>query len=41
MLIPLMATAVIAHAASRLVMRDGIYHVLARRYMLGPRRVTM
>jgi H+/Cl- antiporter ClcA len=30
MVIPLMAAALIAHTASRLVCREGIYHALAR-----------
>ncbi|MEO8063605.1 MAG: chloride channel protein [Pseudomonadota bacterium] len=32
MLIPLMATAFLAHGASRLVCREGIYHALAKRF---------
>jgi H+/Cl- antiporter ClcA len=32
MLIPLMAAAFIAHGASRLICREGIYHTLARKY---------
>lgn len=34
MLVPLMAAALIADAASRLVCREGIYHALAKRYAL-------
>lgn len=33
MLLPLMATALIATAASRLVCREGVYHALAKRYL--------
>ncbi len=32
MLVPLMATALIADAAARMINREGIYHMLARRY---------
>lgn len=32
MLIPLMAAAVVAHATSRLVCREGVYHALSRNY---------
>jgi H+/Cl- antiporter ClcA len=33
MLLPLMATALIATAASRAVCREGVYHALAKRYL--------
>lgn len=33
MLLPLMATALVATAASRLVCREGVYHALAKRYL--------
>lgn len=33
MLVPLMAAALIANAASKAVCRDGVYHALARRYL--------
>jgi len=39
MLVPLMAAALIAHAASRLVCREGVYHALAKRFLPdGPYR---
>ena len=33
MLLPLMATALIATAASRAVCREGVYHALAKKYL--------
>jgi len=33
MLVPLMAAALIAHAASRLVCHEGVYHALAKRFL--------
>jgi H+/Cl- antiporter ClcA len=33
MLLPLMATALIATAASRMVCHEGVYHALAKRYL--------
>jgi H+/Cl- antiporter ClcA len=38
MLIPLMAAALIAHATSRLVCREGIYHALANRLLESVKR---
>ncbi|WP_205963595.1 chloride channel protein [Roseicella aquatilis] len=38
MVIPLMAAAVIGHAASRLVCHEGVYHALARNYLVPDRR---
>jgi H+/Cl- antiporter ClcA len=34
MMMPLMAAAVIAHATSRLVCRDGVYHALAKNFLV-------
>lgn len=36
MLVPLMATALIADGAARLINREGVYHLLARRFMAHP-----
>jgi hypothetical protein len=33
MVVPLMAAALIAHAASRLLCREGIYHALAKGFL--------
>lgn len=33
MLVPLMAAALIAHATSRLICREGVYHALSKRFM--------
>jgi hypothetical protein len=33
MLVPLMAAALIAHACSKLVCREGVYHALAKRFV--------
>jgi H+/Cl- antiporter ClcA len=35
MLVPLMATALLANAVARLVNREGVYHQLARRFTAG------
>ncbi|HEX3501312.1 MAG TPA: chloride channel protein [Stellaceae bacterium] len=37
MMVPLMAAAVIAHAASRLVCREGVYHALAKNFLAPDR----
>ena len=34
MLVPLMAAALVADAASKIVCREGVYHALAKRYVV-------
>ena len=38
MLVPLMAAALIAHATSRLICREGVYHALSKRFLPAERR---